>query len=111
MATVTTEGMIEVCATCGTAVNFHNPDCNILRPEKRQDDAKYYPRSTAVNVSVLPTCDICVYVEGNREKPERALYDGATAGGPWANMCAKHFRDHGQGLGLGRGQRLIVVPL
>lgn len=38
-----------------------------------------------------------------------AHYDGATIHGPWAYMCETHFESDGIGLGLGRGQRLIVT--
>jgi hypothetical protein len=66
-----------------------------------------YPRHEAVAVSVLPDCDICRHVEG-RIKPERALFDGRTHIGQWANMCHPHMTSHGVGLGLGRGQRLVI---
>ena len=54
---------------------------------------------TQVEVAVLPKCDFCV-------RPAR--YDGKTRMGPWANMCEIHFRSCGVGLGLGRGQELIL---
>lgn len=38
-----------------------------------------------------------------------AAYDGATQYGPWANMCEKHFKVIGVGLGTGKGQRLIYI--
>lgn len=38
-----------------------------------------------------------------------AVVDGKTIFGPWANMCDECFEHVGVGLGLGRGQRLIVV--
>lgn len=66
-----------------------------------------YPNGEAVAVSVLPACDICVHVE-SRLHPERALFDGRTIGGPWANMCTEHFNQHGIGLGVGAGQRLVI---
>ena len=37
-----------------------------------------------------------------------AEYDAATSMGPWADMCESHFRQFGTGLGLGKGQRLIL---
>lgn len=43
-------------------------------------------------------CDFC---------DSSAKYDGKTAGGPWANMCEKHFKAYGVGLGTGRGQKII----
>jgi hypothetical protein len=38
-----------------------------------------------------------------------AGYDGATRFGPWANMCDACFTTYGRGLGIGRGQRLMVA--
>jgi len=42
----------------------------------------------------------------------QAQYDGATVlnGGSWAYMCESHYSQYGTGLGLGMGQRLIIVP-
>jgi len=45
-------------------------------------------------------CDFC---------GDTAKYDGRTKLGPWAYMCQECFKRHGIGLGLGKGQRLIVV--
>ena len=56
-------------------------------------------RHTETKVKSFPRCDFC---------PSDALYDGATVRGPWANMCAHHFGEMGVGLGLGRGQRLVI---
>ena len=53
-----------------------------------------------VEVSHIPKCDICGEVD--------AQYDGKTTSGPWANMCHKCMSQHGVGLGLGKGQRLIL---
>ena len=50
-------------------------------------------------VKTFPHCDFC---------PSGALYDGQTTAGLWANMCNLHFQEHGVGLGLGKGQRLVV---
>ncbi len=59
---------------------------------------------TKVEVLELPKCDFCkrnlVYQE--------AHYDGKTKMGSWAYMCGKHFRQYGIGLGLGRGQELVL---
>jgi len=52
-----------------------------------------------VEVLELPKCDFC---------EEKAKYDGKTLLGPWGFMCEKHFQRHGIGLGLGKGQRLLV---
>ena len=59
---------------------------------------------TEVKVSKLPDCDFCSK-EGHKVP---ARYDGKTTFGPWANMCQAHFAIYGIGLGLGRGQRLVV---
>jgi hypothetical protein len=64
------------------------------------NDDEAIKRKEAVRVAVVPDCDFC---------GKRAAYDGKTVMGPWANMCADHFVDFGLGLGLGRGQRLILV--
>jgi hypothetical protein len=76
---------------------------------KHEVDSKVedYPRHEAVAVSVLPDCDICRHVE-LKMQPERALFDGRTHIGQWANMCHPHMTSHGVGLGLGRGQRLVI---
>lgn len=55
---------------------------------------------TKVSVFALPDCDFC---------GDEAHYDGKTKLGPWGNMCRDCFRTHGVGLGLGRGQELVVV--
>jgi len=54
---------------------------------------------TEVVVSRLPKCDFC---------GKQAQYDGKTVMGPWANMCPTHFRMYGRGLGLGKGQKLVL---
>lgn len=56
--------------------------------------------STIAQVSVMPKCDICTAVE--------AKYDAMTTRGPWAYMCQGCFGDYGVGLGLGRGQELVL---
>ena len=60
----------------------------------------YTTELTEVVVSTLPQCDFC-------DTPAR--YDGETDMGPWAYMCETHFRQHGQGLGLGIGQQLLLL--
>lgn len=37
-----------------------------------------------------------------------AGYDGKTIFGPWAHMCPEAFTRYGVGLGVGRGQRLVL---
>lgn len=53
-----------------------------------------------VKVARIPKCDFCL---------DKAKYDGKTKVGPWAYMCKKHFKQFGVGLGLGKGQELILV--
>jgi hypothetical protein len=62
---------------------------------------------TVAYVSTIPKCDICYYSQERKITP--SAYDGKTIHGPWANMCALHFSDVGTGLGIGRGQRLILA--
>ena len=57
-----------------------------------------------VLMDALPTCDFC----SERGTHRLAEYDGKTVFGPWANMCVPHFRQHGVGTGLGKGQRFIL---
>lgn len=59
---------------------------------------------TEVEVSQLPLCQFT----HTDDEPVRAAYDGKTKEGPWAYMCEWHFSQRGVGLGLGKGQRLIV---
>ena len=54
---------------------------------------------TKVEVPKLPDCDFC---------GDEAHYDGKTKIGPWGYMCKPCFREHGIGLGLGKGQELVV---
>ena len=56
---------------------------------------------TTVKVSSLPTCDFC---------PNEAAYDGRIKyRGTWGYMCHLCFRTCGTGLGLGKGQKLILA--
>lgn len=63
-----------------------------------------------VEVDTLPNCDFCdsERVFAPYVKFPKAEFDGRTITGAWANMCPKHFREYGVGLGLGKGQKLIV---
>jgi len=54
---------------------------------------------TQVEVARLPKCDFC---------GAPAKYDGRTGLGPWANMCEMCFHEYGTGLGLGKGQKLVL---
>lgn len=54
-----------------------------------------------VRVAELPKCDLC----GENE----ARYDAKMRGrSSWANMCEDCFQMYGEGLGTGKGQRLVV---
>jgi hypothetical protein len=55
--------------------------------------------SNFIIVGFLPNCDFC---------GEPAKVDGKTHSGPWANMCGDCFTIHGIGLGLGKGQTLLL---
>lgn len=48
------------------------------------------------------TCDFC-----DEDHRRKAVVDGKTIFGPWANMCLVHFSLYGIGLGTGRGQRIV----
>jgi hypothetical protein len=61
------------------------------------------PGYTITAVSKIPFCDF------PHARTAFAAYEGATAGGPWAYMCVAHFRVHGIGIGLGKGQRLVLA--
>ena len=67
--------------------------------DEKPPAGKPVAKHTEVKVEVLPKCDFC---------DSQAAYDGKTKMGPWANMCEAHFKVHGIGVGLGRGQRLIL---
>ena len=56
---------------------------------------------TATDVlDTRPGCDLC------KQRP--AAVDGATRMGPWAYMCIPCFESYGVGLGMGRGQRILI---
>lgn len=52
-----------------------------------------------------PLCDFCL-LEYNLKRT--AYYDGRTIFGAWAYMCENHFLEYGVGLGLGKGQKIII---
>lgn len=55
---------------------------------------------TEVTVDKLPKCSIC---------KEDASYDAKIRGmSSWGYLCEKHFKTMGSGLGLGKGQKLIL---
>ena len=55
----------------------------------------------------IPQCDIHLHVHRTPGVP--ATVDGATRSGRWAYMCEDCFREHGVGLGIGRGSRLLTL--
>lgn len=61
---------------------------------------------TSVEVATIPQCDIHAFDKGVSGVP--AAYDGKTQLGPWANMCQACFDQYGTGLGVGRGQKLVL---
>jgi hypothetical protein len=62
------------------------------------EKAKKTPHAI-VRVNSRPKCDFC---------SKQAVVDGKTSLGPWAYMCIEHFSVFGVGLGLGKGQYLVV---
>ena len=62
---------------------------------------------TQVEVPELPQCDFC------KQNPlvlyQEAHYDFRTKSGQWAYGCREHFKRFGIGLGLGRGQELVLT--
>lgn len=67
--------------------------------------------NTTVIVDTLPRCDFRNIVEqlSACSHDGEAHYDGKMREvGSWAYMCEHHFAVFGIGLGLGRGQRLIL---
>lgn len=66
---------------------------------------------TWTHVDELADCDICKLVE--QQFPGlytigKARVDGRTNKGPWAKMCVSHYLVYGVGLGLGKGQYLLL---
>ena len=57
---------------------------------------------TKVTVERLPKCDFCAQI---------ARYEGRTKDGRWAKMCEGCFAIRGIGLGLGKGQELILASV
>lgn len=52
----------------------------------------------------LPNCDLC-REEG---KSVEAEVDGRMNTGQWAYMCKAHHKKYGVGLGMGKGQKLVL---
>ena len=63
-----------------------------------------------VLVASLPDCDICITLKSRTAIVEamKAKYDGKTKLGPWAYMCQECFEVFGLGLGIGKGQELVL---
>ena len=55
---------------------------------------------TATVVDSIPTCDLC------QKNP--AFMDGKTRMGPWAYMCVSCSTNCSVGLGVGKGQQLVL---
>jgi hypothetical protein len=53
------------------------------------------------NGSAINKCDLCKRPIANE------FVDGATRMGPWGILCPTCHRTHGQGIGIGKGQRYI----
>ena len=67
---------------------------------------KRYPNGEVVLVAKLPKCDI--HSDHPAAYDCSILYNGRRT---WANICEELFQDPalGAGLGIGRGQRLILA--
>jgi hypothetical protein len=61
---------------------------------------------TSVIVQSIPDCDMC---KQDGEKTP-AYADAALVFGSWGYVCVSHFNQFGKGLGMGRGQRLLLDP-
>lgn len=76
-----------------------------MTTERLPGDPAVSTRSGQVAVvAVLPDCQMCS-LAGDKVV---AQFDGKTTFGPWAFMCLGHFVTHGVGLGIGKGQRLVL---
>ena len=62
---------------------------------------------TVAEVAVMPICDFCKMTDPHTHV--EASFDAKTRQGPWANMCTVHYGLYGTGLGVGRGQRLVLA--
>ena len=65
-------------------------------------DFKDRPRTYLVDI--LPKCSLCALVKKNVD----AEFNAKMKSGSWAFMCQCHFEAFGDGLGLGKGQRLVL---
>lgn len=55
--------------------------------------------NTVTKMISIPKCDFC---------EKAAEVDGKTYNGMWAYMCEGHFKKLGFGLGLGKGQKIVL---
>lgn len=55
-------------------------------------------------METYPKCDFCKAIGIDKD----AHFDGQTVYDCWANMCDDCFANVGVGLGLGKGQRLVL---
>lgn len=79
------------------------PCTGTYRKESKMHNADH----TVNYVTTLPDCDVHRVNKGESGVP--AKYDGAlNFTSSWANMCADCFAEFGVGLGLGKGQELVV---
>lgn len=60
---------------------------------------------TQTYVPHLPKCDM----PQHKEKKVDAHFDAKTTYGVWAYLCRPCFNKYGTGLGLGKGQKLILA--
>lgn len=62
-----------------------------------------------VEMSVIPSCDICKYVEKSPE-PLPAIVDGPTLPrGQWGYMCEQHYQSHATFTAQAIGSHLVPV--
>lgn len=61
-----------------------------------------YDDTATEALDTRPQCDVC------QGRP--AAVDGRTVHGPWAYMCVPCHEAIGVGLGMGKGQRLLIDP-
>jgi len=71
-----------------------------LRPLKYLGDCMNELKHRSVNLYTLPNCDFCT---------KKARYDGRTVFGSWGYICEECFKIYGAGLGLGKGQELVLL--
>jgi hypothetical protein len=73
-----------------------------MTPNPQTPNANNVPEFEAnLGVTRLPTCEFCL---------DRSEFYGDTArGARKAYMCGRHFKQHGAGMGDGRGFRLVMM--